>query len=375
MPVGIAYVTHAPITIEGDAGFLADNSSTGISWGSGTVSDPYLIEGWDIAGVDDYSRAAIRIGGSTVHFVIQGCEVHDAYGDFKYGIFLQGCTNATIRDSILYNNNYAILLENDHDDERPSNHQVINNTCTDNVYGIMVNHVRGSEVSNNTCRNNQIGILYASTLYDQVVNNTCIDNVCGLELAIVEGDEVAGNNCSSNSGAGIFVFKASGTTLRNNTCSNNGLGMQFGEADWEGGSDDNLIQSNWIEDNTAYGIAMGAGNQNNLIWNNSFVGNNGAGAAYDPERAQAVDNGSANWWNTTDGYGNYWSDWTSPDENLDEIVDSPYQVNGTAEAMDYYPKASAPEEIPEFSSSIILVTVLIATIGILAMARRPRDGR
>lgn len=373
-PVGIAYVTHAPITIEGDAGFLADNSSTGISWGSGTASDPYVIEGWEIAGVDDYRNAAVWVGGSNVHFVIQGCEIRDAYGDFKYGVYLQECTNGTVKDSVLYNNNYAILLETEYTDERLSNHRVINNTCTDNNYGIMAHYVRGIEISNNTCTDNEIGILCAMTSYDLVANNTCTDNICGLSILVAQGDDVAGNNCSSNSGSGIYVFKISGNNLRNNTCSDNDFGIWFGDADWEGGSDENLIHSNWIEGNTACGMAIGTGNQNNLIWNNSFVGNNGSGAAYDPERVQAIDNGTVNWWNTTDGYGNYWSDWTSPDENLDEIVDSPYQVNGTAEAMDYYPKASAPEAIPEFSSSIVVVTVLTATIGVMAMARRLRAG-
>src|SRR3989337_2369104 len=40
-----AYVPRAPILIVGDAAFTPDNGVTG---GSGTPSDPYMIEGWDI---------------------------------------------------------------------------------------------------------------------------------------------------------------------------------------------------------------------------------------------------------------------------------------------------------------------------------------
>jgi len=40
-----AYTPHAPILIIGDANFLPANGVTG---GSGTWNDPYVIEGWDI---------------------------------------------------------------------------------------------------------------------------------------------------------------------------------------------------------------------------------------------------------------------------------------------------------------------------------------
>jgi len=42
------YVPHDPISISGNAGFLDSNTSTGISNGSGTADDPYVIEGWEI---------------------------------------------------------------------------------------------------------------------------------------------------------------------------------------------------------------------------------------------------------------------------------------------------------------------------------------
>ena len=40
-----AYITHDPIYIDGNADFTPAN---GVKSGSGTQSDPYLIEGWDI---------------------------------------------------------------------------------------------------------------------------------------------------------------------------------------------------------------------------------------------------------------------------------------------------------------------------------------
>jgi len=71
--------------------------------------------------------------------------------------------------------------------------------------------------------------------------------------------------------------------------------------------------------------------------------NNGASSTYDPSHIQASDDGTANWWNSTEGYGNYWSDWTAPDVNPPYgIVDEPYNISGSAGAKDFYPLTWPP---------------------------------
>jgi len=57
---GSAYTPHLPILIAGDTNFTAVNGVTG---GSGTLADPYLIEGWEINtttthGIEVSTRAA-----------------------------------------------------------------------------------------------------------------------------------------------------------------------------------------------------------------------------------------------------------------------------------------------------------------------------
>ena len=54
---------------------------------------------------------------------------------------------------------------------------------------------------------------------------------------------------------------------------------------------------------------------------------------------QAEDNGSDNLW-FKDGKGNYWSDWTSPDEKKDGIVDKSYAIAGEAGSVDRFPLVS-----------------------------------
>lgn len=375
MPAQIVYATHPPIVIEGDAGFLGVNSSTGITSGSGTEPDPYVIEGWALSEVDSYYRTCIWVSAANVHFVIQDCVIYNANGAFEYGIYFDSCTNGTIRDNVFYNNNYSIWLEAGYSDERFSDNRVLGNTFTDNNYGIMASHVCGLDISNNTCCDNTIGMVISWSAYSRVADNTCTDNSCGIAIWISNNTDVTGNDCSLNVGTGLHIFKATENNFSRNTCSSNSIGMWFVDADWEGGSSDNLVQSNWIEGNTAYGIQMDAGNHDNLIWNNSFVGNNGTGAVYSPEDVQVIDNGTANWWNTTDGRGNYWSDWTSPDLNLDDVVDSPYCVAGSAGAMDYYPIASAPDAIPEFSSGLVIVLTVTVIIAVMVVSRRFRAAR
>jgi len=64
------YVPHGPILIAGDADFTAANGVTG---GSGTPADPYVISGWDI---EVCSANGIDIRDTTVPFVIRSIYIH-----------------------------------------------------------------------------------------------------------------------------------------------------------------------------------------------------------------------------------------------------------------------------------------------------------
>ena len=137
-------------------------------------------------------------------------------------------------------------------------------------------------------------------------------------------------------------------------------------------SGNNTFTYNSIMNNTHYGIYLDSGMQNR-IYNNTFSYNNGATDTYSEQHVQACDNGTNNWWNTTGtpqhpGYGNYWADWTSPDDEAPYgIVDKPYNITGTAGARDNYPLTNTPS-VPEMSNPLILV-VLVALIGALFVRR------
>jgi len=85
------------------------------------------------------------------------------------------------------------------------------------------------------------------------------------------------------------------------------------------------------------------------IFNNSFIFNNGSYEKYNRSKEQVRMCYSAVNWSSDRGIGNYWSDWTTPDNNSDGIVDEPYPipyVNGSMDlspwSLDKYPLANSP---------------------------------
>jgi parallel beta-helix repeat protein len=209
----------------------------------------------------------------------------------------------------------------------------------------------------------------SSASNNSLVNNTCCSNYLydGINLFLSSNNTLTNNTCSNNQ-HGIYLAVSSDNTISNNNCSNNYYGINLDYS-----SNDNAIQMNRIENNSGYGIYLYSGS-NNRIWNNTFYHNNGAGDTYDSAHIQAYDDGSGNPWNGANGYGNYWSDWTTPDfVPRYGIVDVPYDIAGSAGAQDHYP-LTAPqvptEPIIEFGMMPFVVTGFLAAIMLIIGARR-----
>jgi len=296
------YTAHDPIRIDGNGGFT---NASGVVWGSGTESDPYIIEGWDISASTTYG---IDIANTDAHFIVRNCYVHG--GGLNYpGIFLGYCTNGILDCNKCSNNHEGILLYSS------SENIVSHNTCSSHQsVGIEIEYSSNDNtISNNTCQGNFYGIhVYMSSDGNTLENNTCSNNQYGIEIAYTaDGNTISNNICNLNDRNGIFFFM-------------NGNNNMFG---------------NQACNNTGHGVYIDSGFYNR-IWNNTFINNHGTTDTYDPSHVQACDNTTSNWWSSLDGYGNYWSDWTGPDANMDGIVDVPYALDGSAGAKDYYPLAT-----------------------------------
>jgi parallel beta-helix repeat protein len=211
------------------------------------------------------------------------------------------------------NNEEGIFFEDSN-----SNNLIDNNCSFNNDIGIyLCTSNDNNSLSNNTCSNNQYGIELVSSMGNKLWNNTCISNdEAAIDLWYSDNNTLSNNNFSSSRNDGIFLVESSDNNItRNQLCYNGGYGVRI----------------------------MNGECSNNMIWNNTLVDNNGTGSTYDPSHVQAYDDGTANWWNSTDGYGNYWSDWISPDDDMDGIVDFPYEIGGSAGAKDWYPLTERPD--------------------------------
>ena len=252
--------------------------------------------------------------------------------------------NIVINKSYFAHGGAAIWL-NGFDD----NTTITNNTIIDvSSYGIYAAHSNNMRVENNSmvgCANEGIYMQYQENA--RIAYNY-IDNSYGLDLLGIN-DSVIMNNTIKNShryGVGIY----GGTSH---------LG-------W------NTVVGNLVENSSSYGIYLN-GTTENLLYNNTLKYNNGATDNYDSSHVQAWDDYTGNRWNTSGnphGYGNYWSDWTTPDNDGDGIVDNPYTIDGGVGAQDSNPLASSPY-IPEFQLSYLLMAIF--GIALIVVRRRRQN--
>src|SRR5712692_3745417 len=94
---GVTYTTHPPILIESNSQFITSN---GVTQGTGTVSDPYIIQGWNISAP---SSNAITVVNTTVSFIIRNVQVNSAIR----GIFLWNVVGGTVQSAIVSQNQYG----------------------------------------------------------------------------------------------------------------------------------------------------------------------------------------------------------------------------------------------------------------------------
>jgi len=181
------------------------------------------------------------------------------------------------------------------------------------------------------------GIYLPYSEYSVIANSTFWDNgASGMNLNYFDYGTISNNTCRSNAQNGISLYYSTGTLLMNNTCADNGadgmgLVMSIG----------NDISWNLISRNLGYGLGLYS-STGNYVWNNTFLFNRGSTCVRNAGAVQGFDDW-VNYWNvegSPHGWGNFWSDWWTPDEDDDGIVDEPYLIDGGASAQDSYPLAS-----------------------------------
>ena len=202
----------------------------GICTGSGTYSNPYVIEDLLIAGVG--SGNLIWIENSDVYFKIENCTLYNA-------------DDAGIR--LVYVNNG----------------QLTDNNCSSNYFGIHLSNSNNNSISGNTVNNNDNRGIYLyisdnSTISGNTANN---NNYNGVDLRFSDNNTVSGNTANSNDNRGIDLLDSDYNNITGNTANNN---------QWSGidllDSDYNTISGNTANNNTSSGISP-SGDYNNVSGN------------------------------------------------------------------------------------------------------------
>ena len=95
---------HLPISINGNGDFTSRNGVTG---GSGTEEDPYIISNWKIRPI---KRTGISISNTDAYFIVENCHIFGNRLNNPMGIWLLNVTNGKILNSACQKNSFGIII-------------------------------------------------------------------------------------------------------------------------------------------------------------------------------------------------------------------------------------------------------------------------
>ena len=264
--------SHRPIVILGNADFTAEN---GVTAGSGTAADPYIISGWNIA-VSSGSLHGLKIENTTAHVRIAGVTIQGPMATNGAAIRLGFVSNVTIDGCILSGTANGIQIASSYD-------VVMRQSVIQSVRrGIEVtgasldeyrhdidssNELNGSPIQYLVDRNGEtISGLETSNLY--VVggrNMTIADNIFsdgdGIQLMFVQDSTVTGNILYRGGWNGIYLYRS-----ENNQLVDNELGNNYHAAILLALCSGNSIQRNQLLAND-YGLILSASDGNDVFDN------------------------------------------------------------------------------------------------------------
>ncbi|RDE13890.1 MAG: hypothetical protein C4K47_05325 [Candidatus Thorarchaeota archaeon] len=195
MKVRTSGTPHANILIDGNSNFT---SSNGVVSGSGTATDPYIIEGLDI---DSSLGIGIDVRNTDAYFVIRDVNINSTTAGYS-GIHFDCVANGRIEQARFAGNRQSVLIEH-------SENSVVNgcNVSSSGDAGIRTSFCGNTSLTNN--RVSPFGYSNGMSI-ENCVNSTIIGN----DLGGVYG--------------GIWLYSSANTTVAGNDLSHAYIGASCG---------------------------------------------------------------------------------------------------------------------------------------------------
>jgi len=270
--------------------------------GSGTFSDPYIIEDLVIDGKN--SSSCILIENSNVFFRIENCTVYNSgSGNYDAGFYLLSVSNGIIINNNASNNNYyGILLRFSDNNTVLGNivnnnnidgillsssctkNYIVNNTANNNQKGInLMNGSHNNTISENKVnKNGQYGIFLSYSNLNTIIENKAYNNsIYGIHFSYSNNNTVSENLVINNTSNGIFLFHSNYNTVLGNSANNN-----FKSAIQFNYSNNNTVSENIANNNTEYGIYLLYSDDNMVLGNT--VNNSDTGIYLDFSNNNAI---------------------------------------------------------------------------------------
>ena len=345
--------------IVGNSGWV-DFRNAGNCSGSGTYSDPYVIEDMTIDA--EGLSSGIWVENSTVYFKIKNVTVYNS-GLTEGGIKLTNSHNGKLINNNCSSNSFGIFLS------YSNNNTISNNLVNYNSHhGIYVGVSDYNTIMGNIAINNDQGLYIDQSNHNYITRNTANNNSDGIRLIISNNNNITQNQVFYNSQDGIFVGASNDNIIRGNIANNNNGGIFLGDNNnntisentinynrwgiylfqsydndvlgnivynnrdcgiFSFNGDNNIISGNSLHNND-YGVSLSLSN-NNIFYFNNFINNT----------KNIFSDGSSLTWNSSEimkyiyngkiqmNYlGNYWDNYTGNDENNDGIGDTPFITGG-----------------------------------------------
>jgi parallel beta-helix repeat protein len=248
------------------------------------------------------------------------------------GLLIVSSNNLEITDNIFSHNQYSSIFAFGLNDS-----EIINCECNYGEFGIWIKNTMDSfnsyseiDIIQSNGRNNitsndvmtdagRYGIYTQYSVMGNINENFIKGFDVGMYLYAAFNSSISDNHLESNIDNGIYIEDSVNNTLIENIIHSSSYGLEIY-------TNNSLVMYNNIS-NCNYGAYLDSGFYFNVFSANEF---------WDIGTSAAEDNGDNNYW-SLNGIGNYWEEYNGVDANNDGIGDTPFDLDGSANAQDSYP--------------------------------------